>query len=167
MTYEETKNFFLYYACEDYGHTRIAPLSEVIALAMIMNSPYYDQALFEKKGMITADAFEWNEGERTVFTGLSNKGSLRISPDAKVCSDRKRLQVKAAGGQSTYDNWSDPNREFYATHNASRNPLWVYNHDGQYWLTKGTVGRWSDGIHNLRNDPNNPYPKGKYDKERG
>lgn len=103
--------YYKEYVTQDHGHKHVARLTTSMALAMIELSPYRPFL-----GWYVAGTDE-SEGP---IQRLMNKGAVRIT----IAPEHAELPC-----------WTEEQLESDVCRNR-RDDLWVYNHDGRYYLTR-------------------------------
>ena len=124
-SYRSTKEFYREYVTEDYNHEMVSRISKSTALAMVKSSPYFKDL---KRGsqIFMAGA----EADFSGFlSGIMNKGAIRITP-----SEQKMGAMIENRDEVYFDDDEDwHNMPFYR---LEENQVWVYNHDGRYYITR-------------------------------
>tara|TARA_B100001123_G_C15043775_1_gene920632 strand:- start:172 stop:645 length:474 start_codon:yes stop_codon:yes gene_type:complete len=129
VAYQMTKEFYLMYVTDDYNHEYVSKIPRTMAMAMVQESPYRPMLTnLMVGGGATLPVDETLEA-------IMNKGAIRLTPSATY---REYLRKEHLDGDERNDNWwgrsgwlSD-----WSEYNANRFELWVYNHDGKYYLTR-------------------------------
>jgi len=115
--YQRSKEWYLEYVTADHNHEMVSRISKSTALAMIESSPYCDHLV---------DPFQvrWADGK---LSSVMNKGAVRITPSESMMERMALLPQHK-------DDWEDARP--YEFGEDYRNEVWVYNHDGKYYITR-------------------------------
>ncbi len=112
---ENSREYYIEYV-RDHNHELVFQIPEVVALDLIAASPYYPLSTWYQTG---------TDGT-TPPTRLMNKGAFRITPGPGL----DNYKIRAVLGQKWW-----PSSSFSLRVDRDRE-MWVYNHDGRYWLTR-------------------------------
>ena len=109
-----TREFFCTYPTYDRGHKKIGQIPEAMALSMVASSPYFKD--------LRRDVHIFVDIDDGSLTGIMNKGAIRVTPSWL------KLQDMFNNYEEAISSW----KHYF----ASRPQLWVYNHDGRYYITQ-------------------------------
>ena len=119
--YQISKEWYLEYVTADHNHETVSRISKSMALAMIENSPYRHHL---------KDPFQIQLVNGKLVS-VMNKGAVRITPSESTMERMVHLQHYG-------DDWEDARP--YEFGEDYRNEIWVYNHDGKYYITRPRKG---------------------------
>ena len=132
--YQNSKEYYLEYVTEDHNHEIVSRISRSTALAMVKSSPY--RRLLKSPFQIQLASDPNLENWRV--TGLMNKGAVRITPSEymmRTIALAQRTPDSHRNGWHPHKNdWVDASP--YEFGEGYRNEIWVYNHDGKYYITR-------------------------------
>jgi len=128
--YQRTKEFYLEYVTSDYGHEMISQIPQSMAMAMVEGSPY--------RPLLTSYMLGCGHRDGEPARSLMNKGAVRITPTAHFRNVLRDAATRQEGKMPCGDEWWGDHgwlASWYES-SADRFELWVYNHDGRYYLTR-------------------------------
>jgi len=124
--------FYREYVTQDHNHEYISKISQVAAMALIQSSPYRP---FLTSYIIDNEAHDdLNKTPRYIM----NKGAVRIVPTVQfrdVLKGIHKLLEVPDENHELWDRYRGWLADFYKS-DEERYELWVYNHDGKYYLTR-------------------------------
>jgi len=127
-----TLEFYREYVRQDHNHETISRISRVAAMALVQSSAYRTFL-----GSYHVD-LEAAEDASITPRHIMNKGAIRITPTNATCQalrDLHRASDDIDEGHERWDQYRGWLKNWYSW-DSSNMEMWVYNHDGKYYLTR-------------------------------
>ena len=130
-SYQRTKEFYREYVTDDYDHEYVSKVLRPAAMFLVQSSPYRP---FLSSWQIDHDAAE---DVAVVPSHIMNKGAVRITPSVTMRNILMQVAAEDDSSSSFCDVFGDHGWLVdWSDYNSKRFELWVYNHDGFYYLTR-------------------------------
>jgi len=129
---EQSQEFYREYVTCDHNHEYVSRISRTAAMALVQSSPYRPLLTSYMVDHLACDDLT------SIPTHIMNKGAIRITPTADWVKLIRGLHVLSElpdEGSELWDNYRGWLNGWWK-HDEERFEIWVYNHDGKYYLSR-------------------------------
>ena len=129
---QQSQEFYREYVSQDHNHEYISKICRSAAMHLVQTSPYRPLLTSYMIDHLASDDID------SIPRHIMNKGAIRITPTADWVDhlrDMYRLTDLPEEGSELWDAYRGWLTGWWE-HDEERFEIWVYNHDGKYYLTR-------------------------------